>query len=285
MTTTKAYLMRVLDASHRSRGSRNQKDQAKARRLEALRFIIEHFPPGSARAGAPFAVGGPENETDIHGQLEAGIVVPFQAGFAGTARKAKATLLNAAQAEFKHRGVHVHDERIAIELGFLQGPRTLKVALIPGVEPWAGAYDPEGEEESKVLILFDRLTRQSIPVNFHRQWRMLQEQEGLLRKPIQLLKVWKHHARIQWNGLALEALVIEAFASRFAGEQTPERLLIHVLSTMRPKLLAEGGEDEVWRQILPSVGQLTLAEHFKRMLRALEQNDLEEVKKYFPMPQ
>jgi|GEM_PF-5115172 len=251
--TTNDYLEQVL-LHHRLRRSVQEERRC---RHETLRFVEDHWPPGAAGT----VVG------------EAEIQLRFPPTAVGSAQEAKASVYRAAEAAWKGEGVHVQDGRIDIGLGFLSGGKTLGVSLLPGVDG-----------KDKVLVLYDQWKQQELPVDLDVQRSTLEAQSEWVKAPIQLLKIWKMGQTFVWPGIAVEALVVEAFVQPFTGAVLPGELLTHVLRTMIPRLQNEAVPGAVWWELLPSAGGLALASEFKSLFRALEQNDLETLKKSFPLP-
>lgn len=284
------YLTEVLYSYHRNRLPKSQLKHFHTVRHQVIRFFQQQYSGKTIRVGDPFLSGSYAKKTDINAAFDIDIVVPFRSESGFTTETIQQDALDRLEKHFKSLGAEVSMGTNSVQMKFLSGTTTLELDVVLGVEMEPGGFKPRSKnEEDKFLVLFNRGQKANVTTNLHRQKRVIKEKGNQQRIPVKLLKIWKYRQRFLLSSYIVEMMSWEAFQQvPFSGKQSPSRLLAHVLDynhslLERDEALQDVGANYKLQDFLKTGGKQSLAGIFKKMLAAIEQDDLGLLRDYFPV--
>lgn len=284
------YLDRVLYSYHFGRIPNDQYTRYLQCRMDVIQFLKNEFKYPEERVNEPSPIGPAERGTGINILWEFEILLIFCHGSKKRSGELKQKLLASLHQEFHTKGVTLTEERVLLSMLFLKGSSSVKVDIIPGVEPVQGSHLEDSPiEKGDFYFLFDDAKCQAAPINLQRQVQFLKRMGSQGNMPIRLLKIWNHYTGGSIESYAFELMAWEAGAEGKLGSfKSPTSLLYAVLDFMYPKLL----NDEPFREIgsqapcpdfLSPEEKLTLANKFSKILQVIKEEDMQELKKMFPL--
>jgi hypothetical protein len=288
MTPSHQFLEEVLRSVRPSQVTDRQKADLNAFKQDVTTFLQQSYKLRDERVGDPFAGGSQSKGTEMALNYDLDLFLPFRDGFRGGPQGMKADLFQKLKSQYEKQSVLVRDQRVSVGLRKLVGTHTLIIDVVPGMEKGPKAYDHiSADEDKKYLILYDREANKPRTTNVCRQQRLVKEKMLLFRDIVRLLKAWRHKEQHIISSYALELMVYRSVAKGNPPSGAADVLLKHVLKYNIPLLeandsLHDFGANYEWADFLKQGAKTQLAGRWKKLLAAVEAQDVSLLRSFFP---